>query len=1237
MFGKRRVSSLTAVALAASAVLYAPVISPLHPESAFGSGGPRTAAFSPSPVRTDSDKGVVISPAASTPTINGALTEPIWASAAQLNGFTSFYDLEPTGGNERVLAAYDAQKLYLGFTADDADQSIANVEILLRPAGGNGPYYHYSRVVQTLSPAYSSDWGPGRTAISGISAAHQRSSGVLSAEISIPLASLQALPVTNGQEWQVNVIAVRKTNSSPPSSWSPVRTSTMTDVGGTRVTIVAPIVQEGRMGSFYMNALPGGSTHAWNPQELELIYTGFETKRLTFEDTLSHETTTSVELEWRTPSGIWTTLAPGALTASGGKLHLDFEHPRPASDGTYLLRAIVQQQGSPERYMRTLSFDRHDLIRAGEASYTWSTPAPAQTPVSAAPPSTRVQTLLDLIPEQPGFKFNGIPENPTLRPENVFQWSVSNPNVLTSTHSALTYPNATYPETETLTVLNRNGDPVTIPYYEDASGKRYFFTAHLWYMQREYVLREVPKVAQTDPLGAARLLYRFAEVYEGYAPTNDYLWKNYPVAPDSGPPYPRWGGTWLRWSVAELSNLKYLYDTYAAVRQTDALQVLSTELGEDVEDRLINDMFRPSAEFVRTFPSTNHNYDNWIGLIELGRLLDDPGMVHEGAELLETYVAANYLFDGFYSQQTISYHNQITDGIREAIDALEGWSDPAGYVSPRLGVTLSGLDLSEQFPALSKARDIPKTLIYPNGRYLPIQDTWANEASASPVYDAGSYLLPASGIARMARTDGVSGNDAVALFLMFHGKYGGHYHYDPLNLTLFAEGRELVPDIGYTHTFYDQWTMSTMGHNTVVVDASDMSMAGEAVHGGRAELFAPLDETVQVVRASQQSAYPQTSEYSREPWYIGFAGATGQEGYVLDLFRVSGGSRHEYTLQGDANINAFFESDVATSVYGPYLLPPGTVVTEPVSAADKGDAEGHYYGYIYVRDVEKAELTSGDSYELTLVTEESGLQTPRLKITGIADAGADSELFIGESPSLRATRLYGRSMDTNVEAVKYKMPKMVVRRDGSNLSSQFIHVLEPLTSSGSAQIDQVERLVPDQSGSGDIAVAISYGTTTDIVLSSRSGVPLVVDDMRLEGTLGFIRLENGVITRMDLIGGTLLQKGTATVTGSGYQSGSVDAVMRRADGDAYNGIVVTAPVSASSAGRTVIVERPDGKTNGYRIEAVRAVGGKTVLDIGDYDPGFAPADQPGEYEMLFHPFFRWTGAPTYRIADYAGL
>src|SRR5699024_4914655 len=97
---------------------------------------------------------------------------------------------------------------------------------------------------------------------------------------------------------------------------------------------------------------------------------------------------------------------------------------------------------------------------------------------------------------------------------------------------------------------------------------------------------------------------------------------------------------------------------------------------------------------------------------------------------------------------------------------------------------------------------------------------------------------------------------------------------------------------------------------------------------------------------------------------------------------------------------------------------------------------------------------------------------------------------------------------TNDEAVKYTMPKMVLRREGADLQSEFITAMEPYINDADPRIENIEKLDLDQSVEGDLAVKITYGDTTDIVLSSLDpDQPLTVGDITLQGKMGLIRLK----------------------------------------------------------------------------------------------------------------------------------
>ncbi|RAV13657.1 S-layer homology domain-containing protein [Paenibacillus contaminans] len=964
----------------------------------------------------------------------------------------------------------------------------------------------------------------------------------------------------------------------------------------------------------------------WYPDRLSLTYLGFTSKRIVIPAAEFDASSEQLQLKWITPSGITYVLDAPTMERSGDQLSIEFAHPQASEDGNYYVQMTAHSTSSTDARIALVSFDREDMIQAGERTlnepdYT----APPTESVHLTPTSAEVQQLLDLIPPYPGIFWAGLPDQPGMHPDYLFNWDPATPDQLTSPYSDLIYPNAQYPEDKVLTVVNGKGETVEYPYYEEG-GKKYFITAHLWYKKRDYVMNQVERLAVTDPAGAARILYKFAQVYEGYVPVNDTVWDSRPLSSVSGPPNPYNGGMWEWWHFMDLRSLNRLSRAYGMMKSTDVFERLSQQVGENVRAKIVDEMFVPSVEFVRTYATldTNMDYHIWQGLLEMGKAIDRPDYIHDAMERLTSFVSSQYLFDGFWKEVSMSYHAQSTGGSELVAGMMNGWADPEGFVSQRTGKHLENVNTDNNFPSLTKSRDLLKALTYPNGKYVPLQDTWASEGQANPI-NRDSLLQPAAGIARLALGQGEQQSQ---LYMTFTTKYG-HNHYDPLNLNLYSQGQELIPDLGYTHTKYRHWASSTMGHNTVVVDSKDMEVNDNSKHGGSVEMFVPVDETVKVMEARQENSYPGVTEYSRQPWYITFPGDAGDEGYVLDIFRVSGGSRHEYTLQGDANRDAAFETDMITEDYGPYLLPEGTEVVLPEGETSTGSAGDEYYGYIYVRDVKQAELAD-DQYSMTLVTKENGADRSRIQITGLLEPG-QNELFLGRSPSIRNTRV--SNIDTNDRADEFTMPKLVLRREGDNLRSTFVTALEPYAAGASATIQKVERLELDQGEEGAVAVAVTYGNTKDIILSSpnQTGTPLIAGTIRLDGKTGFIRLENGIVTKMMLIDGTGLSYEDMEIISDGPAIGDIQQVLRKADGDSYDAFVTTAEIPANIQGQYIVVTHPDSTTHGYLIQNVSKDGEESIIQI-EGEPGF-DLYPDGSSQMSFFPGTKWTGDHTFRISN----
>lgn len=1198
---------------------------------------------------------------------DGMLNDPAWGQATPLHGFKTFFDNRETEHDTVVKVVYDASRLYIALESPTGYDVLPSAERLFIVLGdGTNENTFYTIPVNVTTDTHPvgisfNNWTGQEPRDSGQQfvnlvlgkqvspVVHKRANGSWSAEVAIPWSAIGGLRLQPSAELKLNVVRYYGPDSPyPASSWVPVRTSTLIDDDRNRpfdqraFTLHAGVTNESRLGTLYMANPPSisadGPAEAWRPQNVRLLFKSFGEKVLAFNKSsypqLKHA---DIRLVWTSPSGEQTILGDAALVKQGNDYLLGFSHPAPLEDGLYRLQLFAGSHGDQPGKLALFTFDRYSLIEAGEQLYRVPASETTVAHTTYQPPSAEVQLLLQLIPDRVGFFAAGVPHNTQLgfRSAN-YTWNVAKPWSITSADALkLEYPNETYKETNKLTVTNKKGQQVDYPYYEDGSGKRYFLSAHLWHQQRLHAVKRTKELAASDPLGAARLLYRFSQAYEGWVRINDTIWNQYPMDGEAAPPFNYYGGMWERWTSQELVALRPLADAFAEVDKTDAFELLSAEAGVDVRSTIVDGMLLPSIKAIFTYPVLNHNveYSNWIGLIQLGKALKEPRYIHEAVNRMDQFAKSGFLLDGFWKEITLSYHNQTSNGIRGTAGYAAGWTDPAGYVSSITGQRFDDFDPSVMVPQIGSLLNVPNLLAYPNGNYYPINDTWAFQKAAAPQNDY-SLLMPAAGIAKLIRGQGAAQSQ---LYMTFSPKFG-HDHKDPLNLALYGEGQELLPDIGYTHTFYRQWTVSTLGHNTVVVDGKDASIKDAGKPGGKLTAFNLFSASgdVQAMQAHQENAYPGVSEYGREPWFIGFNGNSGGSGYVVDLFRVTGGGKHEYTLNGDANRDAVITADVPLENYGPYLVNGSPAIIQPAQETDTGGtSDNQYYGYIYVKDVRKADVPDG-SYELTMTTKSGAVDKANMRVFGFAGSG-NNQLFIGKSPSLRATRVNGLNFDTNTEAVKYDMPKFILRKEGTELSSQFIHVMEPYAAGADAVIENVEVLKSDET-TGEAVIAVSYGNTTDIILSSpnNGGQPLTVGDMAMIGKMGFIRLEDGAVTKMYVAGGTLLEKGADRLIGEGSISGDIMKVERGQIPGEANAFVTPAVVSTSAVGRYMFVTHPDQTAHAYRITGVSRDETKGVTTIAvDTDPGFSymsdeiSPERPSQ--LHYYPATKWKGTHTFRI------
>jgi len=834
------------------------------------------------------------------------------------------------------------------------------------------------------------------------------------------------------------------------------------------------------------------------------------------------------------------------------------------------------------------------------------------------------EQVLELIPERAGLRFVGCPNCTAGSQENQLWWTIERPHEVYCRYCDMRYPNDTYPDDRVLRVTNDLGQEHAYPYWDDADGYHHFFQAKGWYVSRLYFEDSALRLAQLYGMTgdddyarrAALILRRFAEVYPGYLVHYDYpfrqkiLWSG-----QEGFPYPVpdfRAAKWSWWAYMDISE--DLLKAYELLAEGDALDVTARQSIE-------KDLFGGMVKFVYNYPPALSNMDPTLlrALITAGRVLDKPEYMHESVRRIGSLVRRQFFADGVWREGAVSYHNQTTRGLDMLVDLLDGYSDPPGYLPPAGEPRFDDLDLSEQFPILNKARQVPEMLRYPNGRVVAFHDTWAREAVA-PTQQTESMLLPELGHARLGRGEG---DGQIQTHLHFSGGYG-HQHRDVLAMTLFARGQERLGDLGYTHTRHRAWTLTTLSHNTVTVDGRDQQGGSiESPSDGALTLFAPgAGDLLAVVEARGERAYPGIDTYRRMLVQVG----AGDDAYVADLFRVVGGTRHEYVLAGDADHDGTLEHALSMTTYGPMLLPDGVDVQLPTGESTPGSAGGHNLGYAYIRQVEQAAID--DEWTVTFHSE-----TPMagaVRVHGAA-LGAGDILYSAKAPSIR------RAEEDDGQLDAFTMPMLVHRRQaGQNetLSSAFLTVLEAYGEAGPF-IDDVERLDVEAVDGEAVALRVAWGNVVDeILIGEEAGTTVRTGDVELQGRLGFVRRQGGQVKQLRMIVGTSLRVGDQQLRGDGVLRGTVRSTARREAGEGANALHTDLPAAslAGLEGTWAIVIDGAGFHHGHQIEAIESAEGGSVLRLAD-DPGYVIEATTGR--QVYFPGRTWDGESRIEIATSA--
>jgi hypothetical protein len=816
--------------------------------------------------------------------------------------------------------------------------------------------------------------------------------------------------------------------------------------------------------------------------------------------------------------------------------------------------------------------------------------------------------LIALVPDQSGIWFTDCPNcDKATQDWGNWNWDPRDPRHITCTDCGAVFPdNPDYPETGQLEVASPSG-PHVYPYWERPSdGYKVYFRARVDSLARIHMEKVCADMAyiwwatkdEAYARRAALILIRFAEVYPGYALKYDYPFRekifwpynattfDHPHVQSAPPRLSKWD--WWR----------YMEVSYSLVPAYDCLRFWPgiAEMADGRAVRVIEqDLITAMVEFALDYEDDlgNMGPTNWHRCIWAGRILEQPQWIHEIVDRFERFLTTMFLHDGHWMETSPSYCSQTVGGISVIQSALDDYADPPGYKHPQTGRNLSRAELDTLFGRYDRARNTLLTPRLPDGRLIPLNDTWWSSVLGGPRSHMEPILLPGLGVTVMG-----GGHDDAQLHAHLNFTSGTHHkHRDALSLNLFAHGRELLPDIGYTHTKYRAYTVSTISHNTVIVDGRES--AYDPKHSGnRLRAFVTDGRGFHLAEAESSTAYAdRTSRYRRTMIVVG---ADSNDSYIVDLFDVRGGDQHDYLLHGSADDDSTARiSGAAMSPFAGTLMNDGVEFVEPQGESDGVGNEGAF-GFVHA--IERGEARDTVRLDMRL-TENPTIGT---RTWLLPEAG--TEIYLGQAPSIR------RARSSDAALAQYNAPFFTARRKGRDLQSRYVTVHEPV--SGEPRIADVDvRRLPQ----GTVVTIARPDATDYVVIAANDNAMIQINTpdgpLAVDGRYAMLRVRDKAVIAAHLVGGRTMRMGDFQLQDAASITGRVVDIGATREHDAYGYIDVVEAIPVEALG-TLIVKHPDDSTQGYNIIAIEPTTAGTRLFTRE-DPGFQYAN--GRIETISYP------------------